>query len=77
MKLDEFAAKQPTKKKGFAGVMDRISPEHRDEAVRGYLSGYTARTVREWLQSLYPDIEFTVGNCDQFLSKNYPRRADV
>ena len=54
-------------------AMDKISPEHKAEAIEGYAKGYSGPTIRAWLQSLYPDIRFTSSNVDLYLSKNHPR----
>ena len=73
MSLDEFAKSSTEPRRGFLGVMDKISDEHRAEAVEGYHRGIPAPTIRAWLQEQYPDIRFTSANCDGWLSKNHPR----
>lgn len=73
MDLDDFAKAQPRSKNGFPGVMDRISPEHKQQAIEGYAKGYSGPTIRRWLQEQYPDIRFTGSNVDLWLSKHHPR----
>lgn len=75
--LDEFAAKQPRTKQGFAGVMDRIDPADKQQVIDGYAKGYSGPTIRRWLQEKYPDIRFTASNVDLWLSKHHPRFTRV
>lgn len=75
MDLDEFVATAPQTRRGYVGVMDRIAPEHKAQAIEGYAKGYTGKTIRLWLESLYPEMSFTPASVDGWLAKNHPRRT--
>ena len=79
MDLDEWLERNPPKKRkqGFPGVMDRVTPEHRQQAIDGYHAGLTAKDIRQWLSSVYPDLTFTQTNFDSWLYKQHPRVAQV
>lgn len=74
--LQDYAERTGRSKPGFQGVWDQITPEHRAEAIAGYRSGIPAPTIRKWLQTLYPEMEFRQTQVDSFLYKQHGRARD-